>query len=327
MENQVNRRFPTQSKETHFPIPPSSQNLAPKQLCHAKTTERMRLKSTRGERADLQGSRILRFTGRKDRHSKICTAKGPKDRRLRLSAHTAIQFYDVQDRLGCDRPSEAIDWLMKEAKSAIDALESAGQNPEQEQGKTERFRYSGCGIGNQSQPHLNEEQLQPPINSFSFFLPSSSSGFRNEGNSNEFHHHLSAISPSEPPPQPPPMSWSQAEESGNSQRMISWNSNSHPNLLDNTTNIAGQDQLFSRGGTLQSSFSPSFLALMNSPMSNLGNYDDQIPQVGPSSNPFSTGDGFPGYFVSHGIQGGEVKRKPVPNKTSPAASSLLHYQN
>ncbi|KAE9451859.1 hypothetical protein C3L33_16241, partial [Rhododendron williamsianum] len=190
----------------------------------------MRLKSTRGERADLQGGRILRSTGRKDRHSKICTAKGPKDRRLRLSAHTAIQFYDVQDRLGCDRPSEAIDWLMKEAKSAIDALESAGQNPEQEQGKTERFF------------------------------------------------------------------------------------------------TRGQDQLFSRGGTLQSSFSPSFLALMNSPISNLGNYD-QIPQVGPSSNPFSTGDGFPGYFVSHGIQGGEEKRKPVPNKTSPAASSLLHYQN
>ncbi|KAI8567923.1 hypothetical protein RHMOL_Rhmol02G0158700 [Rhododendron molle] len=288
----------------------------------------MRLKSTRGERADLQGGRILRSTGRKDRHSKICTAKGPKDRRLRLSAHTAIQFYDVQDRLGCDRPSEAIDWLMKEAKSAIDALESAGQNPEQEQGKTEGFRYSGYGIGNQSLPHLNKEQqqLQPPINSFSFFLPSSSSGFRNEGNSNEFHHHLSAISSSEPQPQPPPMSWSQAVESGDSQRMISWNYNSHSNMLHNTTNIAGQDQLFSRGGTLQSSFSPSFLALMNSPISNEGNYD-QIPQVGPTSNPFSTGDGFPGYFVSHGIQGGEEKRKPVPNKTSPAASSLLHYQN
>ncbi|RRT49973.1 hypothetical protein B296_00026640 [Ensete ventricosum] len=57
-----------------------------------------------------------------DRHSKVCTAKGPRDRRVRLSAHTAIQFYDVQDRLGYDRPSKAVDWLMKNAKAAIDEL-------------------------------------------------------------------------------------------------------------------------------------------------------------------------------------------------------------
>nr|QOH99220.1 cincinnata [Gerbera hybrid cultivar] len=60
--------------------------------------------------------------GQKDRHSKICTSKGPRDRRIRLSANAAIQFYDVQDRLGYDRPSNAIDWLMKEAKAAIDVL-------------------------------------------------------------------------------------------------------------------------------------------------------------------------------------------------------------
>ncbi|EYU28054.1 hypothetical protein ABFS82_13G099500 [Erythranthe guttata] len=61
--------------------------------------------------------------GRKDKHSKVCTASGTtRDRRLRLSPKTAIQFYDVQDRLGYDRPSKAVDWLMNEAKSAIDAL-------------------------------------------------------------------------------------------------------------------------------------------------------------------------------------------------------------
>lgn len=273
----------------------------------------MRLKRTRGESIDLQGGRIVRSTGRKDRHSKICTANGPRDRRLRLSAHTAIQFYDVQDRLRCDRPSEAIDWLMKEAKSAIDALQSSDQTPEQEQGRTEYFH---------SQPHLNveqQQQQQQPINSLNFLLPSFSSGFRslpNEGNSHEFHHHFSVISPSEPP-----FNWSQPVDTENSQRMISWNSNSHSNSFHN---IVGQDQLFSQGGTLQSSFSPSFLALMNSPISSL-NYE-QIPQVGLSSNSFN-GDGFPGYFVSHhGIQGGEEKHKPVPKKTSPA-TSLLHYQD
>lgn len=71
----------------------------------------------------VRGSHIVRATGRKDRHSKVCTAKGPRDRRVRLAAHTAIQFYDVQDRLGYDRPSKAVDWLIKKAKAAIDELD------------------------------------------------------------------------------------------------------------------------------------------------------------------------------------------------------------
>ncbi|XP_057955568.1 transcription factor TCP4 [Malania oleifera] len=78
--------------------------------------------STGGEIIQVQGGHIVRSTGRKDRHSKVYTAKGPRDRRVRLSAHTAIQFYDVQDRLGYDRPSKAVDWLIKKAKSAIDKL-------------------------------------------------------------------------------------------------------------------------------------------------------------------------------------------------------------
>ncbi|CAL0328874.1 unnamed protein product [Lupinus luteus] len=75
-----------------------------------------------GEIVEVQGGHIVRSTGRKDRHSKVCTAKGPRDRRVRLSAHTAIQFYDVQDRLGYDRPSKAVDWLIKKARAAIDQL-------------------------------------------------------------------------------------------------------------------------------------------------------------------------------------------------------------
>ncbi|GMH25562.1 hypothetical protein Nepgr_027405 [Nepenthes gracilis] len=75
-----------------------------------------------GQIVEVQGGHIVRSTGRKDRHSKVCTAKGPRDRRVRLSAHTAIQFYDVQDRLGYDRPSKAVDWLINKAKAAIDGL-------------------------------------------------------------------------------------------------------------------------------------------------------------------------------------------------------------
>ena len=69
------------------------------------------------------GGRIVRSAaGRKDRHSKVCTARGLRDRRVRLAAHTAIRFYDVQDRLGYDRPSKAVDWLIRNAKAAIDEL-------------------------------------------------------------------------------------------------------------------------------------------------------------------------------------------------------------
>ncbi|KAL0442686.1 UNVERIFIED_CONTAM: Transcription factor TCP4 [Sesamum latifolium] len=84
------------------------------------------LKAKRRKAAEIievHGGRILRSAGRKDRHSKVCTARGTRDRRVRLSPRTAIQFYDVQDRLGYDRPSKAIDWLMKEAKTAIEALD------------------------------------------------------------------------------------------------------------------------------------------------------------------------------------------------------------
>ncbi|PPD75971.1 hypothetical protein GOBAR_DD27096 [Gossypium barbadense] len=88
----------------------------------AATSSRLRIKHVGGEIVEVQGGHIVRSTGRKDRHSKVCTAKGPRDRRVRLSAHTAIQFYDVQDRLGYDRPSKAVDWLIKKAKSAIDEL-------------------------------------------------------------------------------------------------------------------------------------------------------------------------------------------------------------
>ncbi|XP_076892179.1 transcription factor TCP10-like [Bidens hawaiensis] len=53
----------------------------------------------------------------------MCTAKGPRDRLVRLSAHmTTIQFYDVQDRLGYGCSSNAVNWLIKKAKAFIDEL-------------------------------------------------------------------------------------------------------------------------------------------------------------------------------------------------------------
>ncbi|KAK9064835.1 hypothetical protein SSX86_016217 [Deinandra increscens subsp. villosa] len=66
--------------------------------------------------------RVSRAFGGKDRHSKVCTVRGLRDRRVRLSVPTAIQLYDLQDRLGVNQPSKVVDWLLDAAKDEIDEL-------------------------------------------------------------------------------------------------------------------------------------------------------------------------------------------------------------
>ncbi|GJM95133.1 hypothetical protein PR202_ga11838 [Eleusine coracana subsp. coracana] len=78
-----------------------------------------------GGGAAWRSCRVARAAaGGKDRHSKVVTARGLRDRRVRLSVPTAIQFYDIQDRLGVDQPSKAIEWLIRAAAAAIDELPS-----------------------------------------------------------------------------------------------------------------------------------------------------------------------------------------------------------
>ncbi|KAL3509240.1 hypothetical protein ACH5RR_028641 [Cinchona calisaya] len=109
-----------------------------------------------GEIIQVQGGHILRATGRKDRHSKVYTSKGPRDRRVRLSAHTAIQFYDVQDRLGYDRPSKAVDWLIKKAKDAIDKLAELPHNHPNEITTAAPSTDSNPGSSGQGLEHRSE---------------------------------------------------------------------------------------------------------------------------------------------------------------------------
>ncbi|CBI27074.3 unnamed protein product, partial [Vitis vinifera] len=61
-------------------------------------------------------------TGKKDRHSKIYTAQGPRDRRMRLSLQIARKFFDLQDILGFDKASKTIEWLFTKSKAAIKEL-------------------------------------------------------------------------------------------------------------------------------------------------------------------------------------------------------------
>ncbi|CAO2818395.1 unnamed protein product [Amaranthus hypochondriacus] len=58
----------------------------------------------------------------KDRHSKIKTAHGLRDRRMRLSLPIARPFFELQDTLGFDKASRTVEWLLMKSKSAIDEL-------------------------------------------------------------------------------------------------------------------------------------------------------------------------------------------------------------
>ncbi|GMI76778.1 hypothetical protein HRI_001347100 [Hibiscus trionum] len=66
--------------------------------------------------------RVSRTFGGKDRHSKVYTVRGLRDRRIRLSVPTAIQLYDLQDRLGLNQPSKVVEWLIEATKDDIDKL-------------------------------------------------------------------------------------------------------------------------------------------------------------------------------------------------------------
>ena len=71
---------------------------------------------------DVKKSVPRKRTGKKDRHSKIYTAQGPRDRRMRLSLQIARKFFDLQDMLGFDKASKTIEWLFTKSKAAIKEL-------------------------------------------------------------------------------------------------------------------------------------------------------------------------------------------------------------
>ncbi|KAI6675557.1 hypothetical protein NL676_003463 [Syzygium grande] len=61
-------------------------------------------------------------SSKKDRHSKINTARGMRDRRMRLSREVAHEFFNLQDMLGVDKASKTIKWLLVKSTTAIEEL-------------------------------------------------------------------------------------------------------------------------------------------------------------------------------------------------------------
>ncbi|KAK1407424.1 hypothetical protein QVD17_39040 [Tagetes erecta] len=64
----------------------------------------------------------------KDRHSKINTAQGPRDRRMRLSLDVSKKFFKLQDMLGFDKASKTVEWLLMKSKSNIQELVLDGRS-------------------------------------------------------------------------------------------------------------------------------------------------------------------------------------------------------
>lgn len=59
-----------------------------------------------------------------DRHNKINTAQGPRDRRMRLSFDVAKKFFKLHDILGFDKASNTVEWLLNKSESYIQELYS-----------------------------------------------------------------------------------------------------------------------------------------------------------------------------------------------------------
>ncbi|XP_076902065.1 transcription factor TCP18-like [Bidens hawaiensis] len=68
----------------------------------------------------LENKRLTgKRSSRKDHHSKINTARGPRDRRMRLSLNVAKKFFKLQDMLGFDKASNTVQWLLMKSQPAI----------------------------------------------------------------------------------------------------------------------------------------------------------------------------------------------------------------
>ncbi|GKB21207.1 cycloidea-like 1B protein [Tanacetum coccineum] len=66
-----------------------------------------------------ESSTPVKGPSKRDRHSKINTARGPRDRRMRLSLDVAKRLFGLQDLLGFDKASKTVDWLLSKSETAI----------------------------------------------------------------------------------------------------------------------------------------------------------------------------------------------------------------
>ncbi|GAA0174581.1 hypothetical protein LIER_27948 [Lithospermum erythrorhizon] len=93
--------------------------------------------------------------GKKDRHSKIVTAQGPRDRRVRLSIDIAKKFFGLQDMLGFDKASKTLDWLLTKSKIAIEEVAQSKMKNTHIESDPEMMTNDVSGKGKRSAKEYN----------------------------------------------------------------------------------------------------------------------------------------------------------------------------
>ncbi|CAI9087329.1 OLC1v1021378C1 [Oldenlandia corymbosa var. corymbosa] len=282
-------------------------------------------KVNRGSKSALEihGGRVVRSAGKKDRHTKVSTARGLRDRRLRLSPNTAIEFYDVLDRLGFDRPSKAIDWLMNEAKSAIDALnESTHARDLNAAVGQEQSNCSKCAFRFRSEESLNDISISnfslfsvdngvaAAPSSSTEFLACSNGDFRPCSSCQDCSFFFSNSQEQGFIPYSIPSHCGTTSEVARFQKLLSWNSLPHHYVPTH----ADETELHVQREPLQSSLFPTIL----DPLHN------QWSGVNHAGIRFLDDDGLPGPSSAGGRNQGLEEYNSISNKPS-AASSVLHY--
>ncbi|CAA7053076.1 unnamed protein product [Microthlaspi erraticum] len=118
------------------PVGESSQVVEPSEtITHIEDSQRISASQNPTMRKGKKPSRT-------DRHSKIKTAKGTRDRRMRLSLDVAKELFGLQDMLGFDKASKTVEWLLTQAKPEITKIAKSLSN---------QFNHGGFSSGDESQ--------------------------------------------------------------------------------------------------------------------------------------------------------------------------------
>ncbi|XP_050378079.1 transcription factor TB1 [Argentina anserina] len=101
---------------------------------------------------------MMRRSCKKDRHSKISTARGLRDRRMRLSLDVARKFFGLQDVLGFDKASKTVEWLLNQSAAEIKRVtrEMNSQKNENQSSSTTTAAGAGAGVGARTTSSISE---------------------------------------------------------------------------------------------------------------------------------------------------------------------------
>ncbi|XP_010551162.1 PREDICTED: transcription factor TCP18-like isoform X2 [Tarenaya hassleriana] len=119
--NENDNRNPYHHYQTSLNLLPLNKTVEDQSFDASETNVRMEdSKEISNHRVPTQASK--KRASKTDRHSKIYTAKGLRDRRMRLSLEVAREFFGLQDMLGFDKASKTVSWLLTQAKPEIKKL-------------------------------------------------------------------------------------------------------------------------------------------------------------------------------------------------------------